>query len=225
MVRLYTDFCEDENEGVAFSSVLLLASTTSAWHISKGVMLQEVCLRVHYRVWYFWAKINSITFTGVCSGRNLTCLSTGVFLRVLKKNWRTQCLCWLPCSLPLADDAFINPHLQRIFERVRQSADFMPIKQMMVRNVPSCSLGRRVRSRINATCDIHCWGRQMGISKSIPSTKVVYFRLWVTSDSSSQLCAVSSHLQVCIQLWTEEKMLYFLMSRGYEVHTKMITWD
>ncbi|NXS45723.1 COQ8A kinase, partial [Balaeniceps rex] len=31
----------------------------------------------------------------------------------------------------LADDAFINPHLQRIFERVRQSADFMPIKQMM----------------------------------------------------------------------------------------------
>lgn len=64
----------------------------------------------------------------------------------------------------------------------------------------------------------------MGISKSIPSTKVVYFRLWVTSDSSSQLCAVSSHLQVCIQLWTEEKMLYFLMSRGYEVHTKMITW-
>uniref|UniRef100_A0A8V0Z4A1 Atypical kinase COQ8A, mitochondrial n=1 Tax=Gallus gallus TaxID=9031 RepID=A0A8V0Z4A1_CHICK len=33
--------------------------------------------------------------------------------------------------LSIQDDAFINPHLQRIFERVRQSADFMPIKQMM----------------------------------------------------------------------------------------------
>uniref|UniRef100_A0A3B3CKP5 Atypical kinase COQ8A, mitochondrial n=1 Tax=Oryzias melastigma TaxID=30732 RepID=A0A3B3CKP5_ORYME len=30
-----------------------------------------------------------------------------------------------------SDDAFINPHLAKIFERVRQSADFMPIKQMM----------------------------------------------------------------------------------------------
>ncbi|RXM30113.1 Atypical kinase ADCK3, mitochondrial [Acipenser ruthenus] len=29
------------------------------------------------------------------------------------------------------DDAFINPQLAKIFERVRQSADFMPIKQMM----------------------------------------------------------------------------------------------
>uniref|UniRef100_A0A6Q2YH03 Atypical kinase COQ8A, mitochondrial n=1 Tax=Esox lucius TaxID=8010 RepID=A0A6Q2YH03_ESOLU len=28
------------------------------------------------------------------------------------------------------DDAFINPQLAKIFERVRQSADFMPIKQM-----------------------------------------------------------------------------------------------
>ncbi|KFP00461.1 hypothetical protein N300_06285, partial [Calypte anna] len=33
--------------------------------------------------------------------------------------------------LSIQDDAFINPHLQRIFQRVRQSADFMPIKQMM----------------------------------------------------------------------------------------------
>lgn len=32
----------------------------------------------------------------------------------------------------LSDDAFINPQLARIFERVRQSADFMPPKQMMV---------------------------------------------------------------------------------------------
>ncbi len=33
----------------------------------------------------------------------------------------------------LSDDAFINPQLAKIFERVRQSADFMPSKQMMVR--------------------------------------------------------------------------------------------
>lgn len=38
------------------------------------------------------------------------------------------------CDLPrLLDDAFINPHLAKIFERVRQSADFMPLKQMTVR--------------------------------------------------------------------------------------------
>ncbi|XP_058471039.1 atypical kinase COQ8A, mitochondrial [Solea solea] len=38
--------------------------------------------------------------------------------------------------LSIQDEAFINPELARIFERVRQSADFMPIQQMMktVRN-------------------------------------------------------------------------------------------
>lgn len=36
-------------------------------------------------------------------------------------------------SLCLLDDAFINPHLAKIFDRVRQSADFMPLKQMTVR--------------------------------------------------------------------------------------------
>uniref|UniRef100_A0A7N6FCA8 Atypical kinase COQ8A, mitochondrial n=1 Tax=Anabas testudineus TaxID=64144 RepID=A0A7N6FCA8_ANATE len=35
--------------------------------------------------------------------------------------------------LSIQDDAFINPQLAKIFERVRQSADFMPIKQMTVR--------------------------------------------------------------------------------------------
>ncbi|KAM9356193.1 atypical kinase COQ8A, mitochondrial [Pholidichthys leucotaenia] len=34
-------------------------------------------------------------------------------------------------ALSIQDDAFINPQLARIFERVRQSADFMPAKQMM----------------------------------------------------------------------------------------------
>uniref|UniRef100_A0A0K8S1R8 Atypical kinase COQ8A, mitochondrial n=1 Tax=Crotalus horridus TaxID=35024 RepID=A0A0K8S1R8_CROHD len=33
--------------------------------------------------------------------------------------------------LSIQDDAFINPQLQKIFERVRQSADFMPLKQMI----------------------------------------------------------------------------------------------
>ncbi|KAG8443853.1 hypothetical protein GDO86_009154 [Hymenochirus boettgeri] len=33
--------------------------------------------------------------------------------------------------LSIQDDTFINPQLQKVFERVRQSADFMPIKQMM----------------------------------------------------------------------------------------------
>uniref|UniRef100_A0A8C9ZAJ1 Atypical kinase COQ8A, mitochondrial n=1 Tax=Sander lucioperca TaxID=283035 RepID=A0A8C9ZAJ1_SANLU len=34
--------------------------------------------------------------------------------------------------LSIQDDAFISPQLAKIFERVRQSADFMPPKQMMV---------------------------------------------------------------------------------------------
>ncbi|XP_036006294.1 atypical kinase COQ8A, mitochondrial isoform X2 [Fundulus heteroclitus] len=33
--------------------------------------------------------------------------------------------------LSIQDDAFLNPQLAKIFERVRQSADFMPTKQMM----------------------------------------------------------------------------------------------
>lgn len=47
------------------------------------------------------------------------------------------------------DDAFINPQLQKIFERVRQSADFMPLKQMIVshwfRNMRGENLGTEIR--------------------------------------------------------------------------------
>lgn len=32
--------------------------------------------------------------------------------------------------LSMQDNALINPQLQKIFERVRQSADFMPVRQM-----------------------------------------------------------------------------------------------
>uniref|UniRef100_A0A8C3M690 Atypical kinase COQ8A, mitochondrial n=1 Tax=Chrysolophus pictus TaxID=9089 RepID=A0A8C3M690_CHRPC len=49
-------------------------------------------------------------------------LGIGALAEVAKKSLRPE---------ERSDDAFINPHLQRIFERVRQSADFMPIKQMM----------------------------------------------------------------------------------------------
>ena len=44
------------------------------------------------------------------------------------------------CSLP--DNSFINPQLQKIFERVRQSADFMPPWQMNVSG--GSSAGRHI---------------------------------------------------------------------------------
>uniref|UniRef100_A0A8C5FBU6 Atypical kinase COQ8A, mitochondrial n=1 Tax=Gadus morhua TaxID=8049 RepID=A0A8C5FBU6_GADMO len=49
-------------------------------------------------------------------------LGFGALAEVAKKTMR---------SSDGADDAFINPQLAKIFERVRQSADFMPMKQMM----------------------------------------------------------------------------------------------
>ncbi|XP_069016669.1 atypical kinase COQ8A, mitochondrial [Embiotoca jacksoni] len=48
--------------------------------------------------------------------------------------------------LSIQDDAFINPQLAKIFERVRQSADFMPTKQMM--KVVSSDLGPLWRERL-----------------------------------------------------------------------------
>uniref|UniRef100_A0A673MFP3 Atypical kinase COQ8A, mitochondrial n=1 Tax=Sinocyclocheilus rhinocerous TaxID=307959 RepID=A0A673MFP3_9TELE len=49
-------------------------------------------------------------------------LGIGALAEVAKKSLRSE---------EKNDDAFINPQLAKIFERVRQSADFMPIKQMM----------------------------------------------------------------------------------------------
>uniref|UniRef100_A0A8D0Z2E6 Atypical kinase COQ8A, mitochondrial n=1 Tax=Sus scrofa TaxID=9823 RepID=A0A8D0Z2E6_PIG len=49
-------------------------------------------------------------------------LGFGALAEVAKKSLRPE---------DPSDDAFINPHLAKIFERVRQSADFMPLKQMM----------------------------------------------------------------------------------------------
>ncbi|ERE73576.1 chaperone activity of bc1 complex-like protein [Cricetulus griseus] len=48
-------------------------------------------------------------------------LGFGALAEVAKKSLRPE---------NSTDDAFINPHLAKIFERVRQSADFMPLKQM-----------------------------------------------------------------------------------------------
>ncbi|XP_071353575.1 atypical kinase COQ8A, mitochondrial isoform X2 [Trachinotus anak] len=48
--------------------------------------------------------------------------------------------------LSIQDDAFIKPQLAKIFERVRQSADFMPTKQMM--KAISSDLGPRWRDKL-----------------------------------------------------------------------------
>ncbi|KAM9841990.1 atypical kinase COQ8A, mitochondrial isoform 1-T2 [Aulostomus maculatus] len=48
--------------------------------------------------------------------------------------------------LSIQDDAFINPQLAKIFERVRQSADFMPTKQML--KVVSGDLGPHWRDQL-----------------------------------------------------------------------------
>lgn len=54
------------------------------------------------------------------------------------------------CHSSASDDAFINPQLAKVFERVRQSADFMPTKQMMVQCVliDPCP-GEAVKSLLN----------------------------------------------------------------------------
>ncbi|KAK3538332.1 hypothetical protein QTP70_035219 [Hemibagrus guttatus] len=48
--------------------------------------------------------------------------------------------------LSIQDDAFINPQLAKIFDRVRQNADFMPTKQMM--KVVSNDLGPNWRDNL-----------------------------------------------------------------------------
>nr|XP_057912015.1 atypical kinase COQ8A, mitochondrial [Doryrhamphus excisus] len=49
--------------------------------------------------------------------------------------------------LSIQDDAFINPQLAKIFDRVRQSADFMPTKQML--KAISSDLGPDWRQRLD----------------------------------------------------------------------------
>lgn len=55
-------------------------------------------------------------------------LKRGMFLKKIKTFLDTP----HPSIVLSPDNAFINPQLQKIFERVRQSADFMPAWQMNV---------------------------------------------------------------------------------------------
>uniref|UniRef100_A0A8P0NPC1 Coenzyme Q8B n=1 Tax=Canis lupus familiaris TaxID=9615 RepID=A0A8P0NPC1_CANLF len=65
-------------------------------------------------------------------------LGLGVLTEVAKKS--------LPGGRLPADNSFISPQLQRIFERVRQSADFMPRWQML--KVLEEELGRDWRAKV-----------------------------------------------------------------------------
>uniref|UniRef100_A0A8B9H6W6 Atypical kinase COQ8A, mitochondrial n=1 Tax=Astyanax mexicanus TaxID=7994 RepID=A0A8B9H6W6_ASTMX len=73
-----------------------------------------------------------VNFGGLAVG-----LGFGAIAEVAKKSFRSE---------EKKDDAFINPQLAKIFERVRQSADFMPTKQMM--KVISSDLGPNWRDRL-----------------------------------------------------------------------------
>lgn len=71
----------------------------------------------------------SSTALGKCTNFRFIVKSAGLFLQTcISVQFRQTKVCFC-----FSDDAFINPQLAKIFERVRQSADFMPIKQMTVR--------------------------------------------------------------------------------------------
>uniref|UniRef100_A0A668AWM0 Atypical kinase COQ8A, mitochondrial n=1 Tax=Myripristis murdjan TaxID=586833 RepID=A0A668AWM0_9TELE len=73
-----------------------------------------------------------VNFGGLAVG-----LGIGAIAEVAKKSLKPQ---------QQSDDAFINPQLAKIFERVRQSADFMPTKQMM--KAISSDLGPNWRDKL-----------------------------------------------------------------------------
>ncbi|XP_004083788.1 atypical kinase COQ8A, mitochondrial [Oryzias latipes] len=79
----------------------------------------------------------SIGFNGASGENKKSVLDSSPFLSEANAERIVRTLCKvrgaalkLGQMLSIQDDAFINPHLAKIFERVRQSADFMPIKQM-----------------------------------------------------------------------------------------------
>uniref|UniRef100_A0A672HKD0 Atypical kinase COQ8A, mitochondrial n=1 Tax=Salarias fasciatus TaxID=181472 RepID=A0A672HKD0_SALFA len=72
-----------------------------------------------------------LNFGGLALG-----LGMGAIAEVAKNSFRPK----------QQDDAFINPQLAKVFERVRQSADFMPNKQMM--KTISNDLGPNWRDRL-----------------------------------------------------------------------------
>ncbi|XP_061602786.1 atypical kinase COQ8A, mitochondrial [Cololabis saira] len=79
----------------------------------------------------------SIGFNGAAGESKKSVLDSSPFLSEANAERIVRTLCKvrgaalkLGQMLSIQDDAFINPQLAKIFERVRQSADFMPIKQM-----------------------------------------------------------------------------------------------
>ena len=64
----------------------------------------------------------------------------------------TKCMCFLSFLFHV-DNAFISPELQKIFERVRDSADFMPRWQLEVK---SCVYDSSVLTTIILLINIFC---------------------------------------------------------------------
>lgn len=110
-----------------FFPVLILTPSCSRTLNPAGYVMSETLFKL--TLWYFQLQPN-FQFLKVSEGfisHKSRCRSR--FNVVGTEAWRFS-LC---SSLAfLSDDAFINPQLAKIFERVRQSADFMPQKQMMV---------------------------------------------------------------------------------------------
>lgn len=86
-------------------------------------------------------------------GSNMAILDTNPFLTEANAERIVNTLCKvrgaalkLGQMLSIQDNALINPQLQKIFERVRQSADFMPVKQM--ESVLIAELGSEWRSKL-----------------------------------------------------------------------------
>lgn len=75
-----------------------------------------------------------------------------------------------PCSTVSQDNSFISPQLQRIFERVRQSADFMPRWQMLV----SARWGRAVREAGSISSDLP---DLPGFTASLPPSEPHFLQL------------------------------------------------
>ncbi|CAN9507748.1 unnamed protein product [Ophioblennius macclurei] len=79
----------------------------------------------------------SIGYNGAAGENKKAVLDSSPFLSEANAERIVRTLCKvrgaalkLGQMLSIQDDAFINPQLAKIFDRVRQSADFMPIKQM-----------------------------------------------------------------------------------------------
>lgn len=86
-------------------------------------------------------------FSHYCHWRVLTVAHLKCWCWCFHGHWR--CFNYSKCIFVfvfLSDNSFINPQLQRIFERVRQSADFMPTWQMNV-SMSGQSGSEEMRSR------------------------------------------------------------------------------